>query len=350
MHMHKPVEQKNTMSDRHLSSPNVCVFLLQLGGPSDLAEIRPFLQQLFEDVLPGPSLFRKILSRLIAWRRTPKVRPLYEAIGGGSPLLPNTNAQAQALSNVLTSHGLTNITLVAMRYAPPRLHQALESAKELHPNVPWVILPLYPHYSYATTRSSLVELNAHIEDSDRARLHVIKDYATHPKFIAAYADLLNRAIQQAKTASSYPVHVVFSAHGLPLSFVRNGDPYPKRVQSCVQRLVEASNLTCPWTLAYQSRVGPVKWLSPSTSDTLAQLGHQGVKNVVVLPISFVSEHIETLQELDIELKEEAQKAGITNYTRVPTVGTHPLFIDALSDLVRKSLKDPTTDLNLLQNP
>ncbi len=313
------------------------VFLLQLGGPKDLAGIKPFLHNLFADVLPGPVWLRSLLGRFIAWRRTPKVMPLYQAIGGGSPLLPNTQAQADALVAAMAARGTPVRTHIVMRYAPPRLPEALAAAREQDPEAPWVVLPLYPHFSYATTRSSLIEFSPTVSDEERGNLRVVNEYYAEPHYIRAVAALIAQTLAQLQDEAVDDVHVVFSAHGLPLKLVKEGDPYPEHIRKTVEILAAGLPKPYGWTFSYQSRVGPVKWLTPSTQSTLQALGRANTKHVVVVPISFVSEHIETLQELDLELKDEAMHAGVKHYYRVPTVGTHPDFIESLCQLVTQAL-------------
>lgn len=319
------------------TKPRACIFLLQLGGPKDLAGIKPFLHNLFADVLPGPMWFRNLLGRFIAWRRTPKVLPLYRALGNGSPLLANTEAQAQALNEALLARGVPCDIQIVMRYAPPRLSEALQRARALGPDVPIIALPLYPHFSYATTRSSLCEMAPRIDAAEGEKIRIVNAYPLHPDYLAACQAQIEVVLKQVAHLPAESVHVVFSAHGLPEKLVREGDPYPVQVKATVDALAKRMSRPHPWTLAYQSRVGPVKWLQPSTSDTLGGLGAKGVKHVVVVPVSFVSEHIETLQELDVELREEAVHAGIDTYLRAKTVGTHPAFIDALATLVIEAL-------------
>jgi ferrochelatase len=319
------------------NAPIAHVFLLQLGGPKDLASIKPFLRNLFADVLPGPLWFRNLLGRLIAWRRTPKVLPLYAAIGGGSPLLPNTQAQADALAKRMAEAGLPVRAHVVMRYAPPRLPEALQAAEAEDPRLPWVLLPLYPHFSYATTQSGLREFSPALTEAQRRRLRIIDDYHLEPHYLSAMSDLIDKALAPLHGERDEDVHVVFSAHGLPLKLVNEGDPYPNQVRATVEALAARLPRPYAWTLCYQSRVGPVKWLTPSTQDTLKALGHKRAQHVVVVPVSFVSEHIETLQELDLELKDDALRAGVGHYHRVPTVGTHPHFIESLKVLVQQAL-------------
>ncbi len=321
--------------------PQIGVVLLQLGGPRTLADIQPFLANLFEDVLPLPRLLRRPLARLIAWRRTPEVTPLYKEIGGGSPLLANTEAQAEALRAALQAQGLDATVAVAMRYAPPRLPEAMARLAHLPATVPKVALSLYPHYSFATSRSSLRELSLALPQAARASWRYRCAYPSDPGYMDALAALLDATLTAHAEAAGGPLHVVFSAHGLPQKLVRDGDPYPQHIKTSVEgTLARLRTPILGHTLSFQSRVGPVKWLTPDTIDTLTDLGRRGVAHVAVVPISFTSEHIETLHELDIQLRETAQAAGIRTYARVPTVGCHPAFIAALASQVCAAMAQP----------
>ncbi len=307
----------------------ICIFLLQLGGPETLADIEPFLRNLFADVLPVPRLVRGGLARLIAWRRAPRVAPLYAELGGGSPLRRNTEAQAQALAARLATLNISARVLVGMRYAPPRVEAALAEARQAWADAPWVALPLYPQYSFATTRSSLAEIQALLEPHER--LHVIESYPADPGYLDAVAARVREALLT--LSSPRAGHLLFSAHGLPLRTVKAGDPYPHQVAASVAGVMERLHDSPPHSIAYQSRVGPVRWLTPETMATVRELARRGIKELVVVPISFVSEHIETLHELDIQLKAVARQAGIRHFVRVPAPGVDPIFIDALARLV-----------------
>lgn len=319
------------------NNAKACVFLLQLGGPETLNDIQPFLTNLFEDVFPLPKFLRRPLARWIAKKRTPKVTPLYAAMGGGSPLRRNTDAQAHALEQKLAELGIPARVFVCMRYAPPRSSTALAEAREHCGNVPWVVLPLYPQYSFATTRSSREEFDALLLADEKSRLHYVDSYEASPKYLDSMAARIADSLEQLSSEQRKNIHVLFSAHGLPMSLVRQGDPYPAHIQSTLEGIVTRLQLT-NYSLAFQSRVGPVKWLEPSTDHAIQDLGKKGVTQVLVVPISFVSEHIETLQELDVELRHTAEKSGISLYARVPTVGTDPGFIDALAEEVQKALR------------
>ena len=329
--MHVPQEQA-------AAQPQVCIFLLQLGGPSNMQAIEPFLRNLFADVLPGPRWLRHAIAWGLAKRRAPSVAPLYKELGGGSPLLANTEAQAQALSRRLAALGIANRVLIAMRFAPPRFAEALATARQEHASVPWIALPLYPQYSFATTQSSLQELQAQLSAGERMQLQVIRDYPTDSLYLDAVAESIQETLRAQKEEVRRNIHLVFSAHGLPLKSVRSGDPYPQQIERSVQGILSRLPEGIAYSLCYQSRVGPVAWLEPSTQHTLERLGKEGVRQVAVVPLSFVSEHLETLHELDIQLRQVATQAGISHYVRVPTVGTRSRFIEALAQQVVRCLR------------
>ena len=323
------------------AKPQIALLLLQLGGPKTQKDIPAFLEELFADVLPLPGMVARPLARLIAKRRTPEVGPLYAEIGGGSPLLENTQAQAEAVVAAFAERGIEAHVHIAMRYAPPRATEALAAMRALGPGVPWVAVPLYPQYSFATTRSSLDELYLLLSDEEVARLHVLEAYPAQRRYVDAVASGLEEALQKLAPDEREQAHVLFSAHGLPMSLIREGDPYPEHiglsVRSVLLALQQRMKLVPKWTLSYQSRVGPIKWLSPSTEDTLKKLGKAGEKVILVVPIAFVSEHIETLHELDIQLQQTARESGVQTYRRVPTVSVQPEFIGGLCDAIEATL-------------
>jgi ferrochelatase len=315
----------------------LCVFLLQLGAPADRAGIEPFLRNLFEDVLPVPGFVRPLLARLIARRRAPAVWPLYQRLGGGSPLRANTEAQAQALEQRLLEEGFNARVLVCMRYAPPRAAEALEEARRDWSDALWVVLPLYPQYSFTTTRSSIDELVAGMTTPEQERLLTVNAYPEDPAYLEVMTDCVRDAIEQIPAEERERTPVLFSAHSLPLKVVKAGDPYPTHVEQTVAGIVARLEPRPAAHLAFQSRVGPVRWLTPSTIDTVTALGAAGTKSLVVVPVAFVSEHLETLYELDVELREVARAAGITRFVRASTPGTRPAFIGALARLVIHAL-------------
>ena len=210
-----------------------------------------------------------------------------------------------------------------------------------------VVLPLYPHFSISTSGSSFRELQRLRQGDERFAqlpLRAIRSWHDHPGYLKAMAQLIEREIDACVDPST--AHVFFSAHGVPKSYVEEaGDPYQKEIESCAALIMKTLGRENPWTLAYQSRVGPVEWLQPYTEEALEELGEKGVKELVVVPISFVSEHIETLEEIDIEYREIATEAGVSNFRRVPALDTDPTFIASLADLVETSLAGPEVGLD-----
>ena len=307
------------------------VVLMNLGGPDSLGAVRPFLFNLFSDpaIIGLPPLLRLPLAWTIAARRAPIAREIYAHLGGASPLLANTIAQAQALGQVLDGGSRC---FVAMRYWHPLTTAVVAEVKAWDPDEV-VLLPLYPQYSTTTTASSLV---AWREAAARQRLDVptraIRAYPTAPGLIAALADGIGRALEQASSVAN--VRLLLSAHGLPLKIVRRGDPYPQQVEATAAAVVAAlGRPALDWRVCYQSRVGPLAWLGPPVEDELRRAGRDRAA-VVVAPISFVSEHSETLVELDRDYRLMAERLGVPAYFRVPAVGTDPRFIAALAELVR----------------
>ena len=324
------------------------VVLFQLGGPDSLDAVAPFLYNLFcdPDIIPIPlgAVLRKPLARYISRKRAKVVAEHYRAIGGRSPLGLLTERQARALETSLRSDSsrsnLDVFVTVAMRYWHPLTAEAVarvaaESPQEL------VLLPLYPHYSYATTLSSLKEWKrcspkGHLPAGLRTR--VVDNFHDHPLYIQSLVERINLTFEQFEDPAR--VHILFSAHGLPMSLVERGDPYPKQIEGTVKAVLQAGAWSNPHTLCYQSRVGPHKWLEPSLLSTIDKLGREKVTDLLVIPLSFVTEHIETLYEINIETREAAAKVGITNFRMMPAVGDSPTFIACLAALVRDALNAP----------
>ena len=308
------------------------VVLFQLGGPDSLEAVEGFLYNLFCDPeiinFMGASLARRPLARWIARRRTGIVRSHYEAIGGKSPIVELTNRQASALAAALAPDFDARV-VVAMRYWHPLTEEAILALKGTKYEQ-LVLLPLYPHYSFATTGSSLKEWQRHYH-SDGVPVRVVNDFHEHPLYIAAVVERIHEALS--KFPAPENVHLIFSAHGLPMSLVEQGDPYPKQIETTVRLVREAGKWTNPWTLCYQSRVGKQKWLEPSLMDTIAKLARGGTKRMLVIPVSFVTEHIETLHEINIEAREEAEKLGVEEFRMTRALDDSPTFIGALADLV-----------------
>ena len=326
------------------------VLLLNLGGPDQLEDVGPFLFNLFADPeiirIPLPWLQRP-LAWFISTRRTKKSQENYRQIGGGSPLRRITEAQAQALQDQLQQQAIQEARVyVGMRYWHPYTEEAIARIKRDRIES-LVILPLYPQFSISTSGSSFRLLERlWLEDPklDRIEYTVIPSWYKQPGYLQAMAELIAQEIDQFSNPDG--VQIFFSAHGVPRSYVEEaGDPYQQEIEECTALLMQTLNRPNPHTLAYQSRVGPVEWLQPYTEDAIQELGAQGVKDLVVVPISFVSEHIETLQEIDIEYREIAEHSGIHNFRRVPALNTHPLFIQAMAAMVVEALKSPSLKLS-----
>jgi len=318
------------------------VLLLNLGGPEKLEDVRPFLYNLFSDPeiirLPSP-LLQKPLAWLISTLRSKKSEENYKEIGGGSPLLQITEAQAQAMQTRLAEQGIDIKVYVGMRYWHPFTEEAIAQIKA--DNIKkLVILPLYPHFSISTSGSSfrvLEEMWLQDPGLQDIEYTLVPSWYDDQHYLASMTDLIKQELEQFEQPEK--VHIFFSAHGVPKSYVTEaGDPYQAEIEKCTQMIMNHLNTSNPHTLAYQSKVGPVEWLKPYTEDALIELGEQDTKNLLVVPISFVSEHIETLQEIDLEYREVAEEAGITNFKRVPAPNTHPEFINALCNLTTEALE------------
>jgi ferrochelatase len=318
----------------------VGIVLFQLGGPDSLDAVEPFLLNLFldPDIIPlGPlGWLRRPIARLISSRRSVPVRARYAEIGGRSPIGALTERQRQGLVEAVAPY-IDPVAVTAMRYWHPLTSEAVEALRKAGPLDELVLLPLYPHYSYATTLSSLKEWRrVYGNPNGGPPERTIEHYYNHPLYIQALVQRIGSVLRQFPDSSR--IHLIFSAHGLPMSLVEKGDPYPKQIEETVRLTCAQGAKECPaWPrthlLCYQSRVGPAKWLQPPLTGTIERLGHEGIKEMLVVPISFVTEHIETLHEINIEAREEANKAGIETFRMMPAVGDSRLFIAALKDLV-----------------
>ncbi|MEB3294677.1 MAG: ferrochelatase [Synechococcales bacterium] len=320
------------------------VLLLNLGGPDRLEDVRPFLYNLFSDPeiirLPFPWL-QSPLAWMISTLRGGKSQENYKKIGGGSPLRRITEAQAIALETNLQQQGVDATIYIGMRYWHPFTEEAIARIKRDRPEK-LVILPLYPQFSISTSGSSfriLEKMWNTDPDLQQIPYTVIPSWYDCPGYLRAMAGLIAEKIESLPQPSEG--HVFFSAHGVPVSYVEEaGDPYQQEIEECTRLIMQTLNRSNAHTLAYQSRVGPVEWLQPYTDEAIEELAEKGVKQLVVVPISFVSEHIETLEEIDIEYREIAEEAGITTFARVPALDTNPTFIQALSDLVIQAVAQP----------
>ncbi len=313
----------------------IAVVLFQLGGPDSQAAVEPFLYNLFCDPdiinFPGAFLARKALAKLISTTRSKIVRQHYTEIGGGSPIRRLTEQQSRALEKALKLH-IPARTVVAMRYWHPSTVEAIAALdRETYDEL--VLLPLYPHYSFATTRSSLNEWNRQYQP--RTPVKIIDHFHDHPDYIAGIVERINEVLSTLDRPDD--VHLVFSAHGLPLALVEKGDPYPKQIEETVQLVRELGSWENPYVLCYQSKVGPQKWLQPSLTGTIERMAKSGITRMLVIPIAFLTEHIETLHEINIEARQHAESLGIAEFHMMPALNDSPLLIRALADLVLRSV-------------
>jgi ferrochelatase len=322
----------------------VGIVMFQLGGPDSLEAVEPFLLNLFldPDIIPmGPLAFlRRPLAKLISSRRSVPVRGKYAEIGGRSPIGTLTERQRGALVESL-SNEIEPVAVIAMRYWHPLTAEAVESLRKAAPLDEIVLLPLYPQFSYATTLSSFKEWRrVYGQPEGGPPQRTVSQFYDHPLYIQALAQRIGSVLRQFEDSSR--IHLVFSAHGLPMSLVEKGDPYPNQIEATVRMVCEEGRRQYPgWPqthlLCYQSRVGPSRWLQPPLTATIERLGTEGVKEMLVVPISFVTEHIETLHEINIEAREDAKKFGVEVFRMMPAVGDSPLFIAALKDIVLRAV-------------
>lgn len=332
----------------------VGVLLLNLGGPEQIEDVRPFLYNLFADPeiirLPFPWM-QKPLAWLISSLRHKKSQANYMEIGGGSPLRKITEEQAIALHKSLQDKGQDVQVYIGMRYWHPFTEEAIARIKR-DGIEQLVILPLYPQFSISTSGSSFRLLEEIWSDNPSLAPQehtVIPSWYQRPGYLQAMAQLIARELDGFENPDQ--VHLFFSAHGVPVSYVEEaGDPYQQEIEECTRLIVQTLNRPNRHTLAYQSRVGPVEWLKPYTEDAIVELAAEGINDLLVVPISFVSEHIETLQEIDMEYREVAEEAGIEHFHRVPALNTHPVFIEDLANLVVEAIDAPPLTLNQVMRP
>jgi len=306
------------------------VFLLNMGGPDSIEAIRPFLENLFRDPeilrFPLSRWLQKPLARWIAARRSVKVAVEYRAMGGQSPLNAITRGQAEALAKIL---GPGYSVQVAMRYWHPRASEAVKAALAAGAGRA-VILPLYPHYSRATTGSSLADLEEALKEAgakDMRRV-IVRSFESFEPYVEALAGCVREGIEAAGGKTT----LLFSAHGLPVKLIKEGDPYLRHIETTVAAVMKRFP-GVDHRLAFQSRAGPVRWLEPATDDAIRALAAEGVEDVTAVAVSFVSDHIETLREIDDQYRELALGLGIRRFRRAPSLNVRPDFIRALADRV-----------------
>lgn len=315
-----------------MSNPKTAIVLFNLGGPDRLESVEPFLFNLFNDkaIIGAPGLIRWLLAKYISKKRAPVARKIYAHLGGGSPLVPQTEAQARELEQVL---GENYRCFIAMRYWHPFAHEAVKAVKAWGADQV-VLLPLYPQFSTTTTGSSIQNWHQAAAACDlNLPTRLVCCYPTQSGLVAAMAQLACSGYDEAKLKGE--PRVLFSAHGLPKTVIERGDPYQAQVELTAAAVAKSMGIdNLDWTICYQSRVGPMEWIGPSIEVELERAGHDKVP-VVIVPVAFVSEHSETLVELDIEYRHRADELGIPAYVRVPALGCHNEFISGLAQLVQQ---------------
>jgi ferrochelatase len=316
------------------------VLFLQLGGPETLDDVPAFLYRLFSDpdvIRVRPALLRKAIAAGIAFGRKKASRALYASIGGGSPIRRLTEQQAAGTEALLRQDGREAAVRAAMTCSAPLVEDVVRDLAAGGAER-FLALPLYPQYSLTTTKGALERSRAAVARSaPGARLTELGSFPAHPLFVEAHAEGIREQLARFPDPRPEAVELVFSAHSIPKKLVtREGDPYPSEVEASMRAILERLGWKGPSTLAYQSKLGPVEWLGPPTSEVLAALGRRGAKQVLVVPIAFVTDHVETLQEIDQLFAGQAREAGIAHFRRTPGLNDRPTFLRALAEIVRSA--------------
>jgi ferrochelatase len=330
----------------------IAVVLLNLGGPDSLDAVEPFLYNLFVDPdiinFPGSFLFREWLAKLISSKRHPKIQEQYKQIGGKSPLKDFTLGQAKLLEEKLNERFPAKV-YAAMRYWHPFTEEVLDELEK--ENITRVILlPLYPQYSKATTESSVKEWKKQLEkrgNPTNIEWSLIEHYYDFPPYLDAFVERINQGLENFPAEKREKVDILFSAHGTPMKLVREGDPYSGHISETVAAVMKRGGWKNPHHLCFQSKVGPQKWLTPSTPKTIEDLAKQGVKNMLAVPIAFASDHLETLFEVGIEFRHLAKEAGVEQFEVTEGLNYSEKFIDALAQLVFQKTENLETKSALL---
>ena len=318
------------------------IVLLNMGGPEKIEDVQPFLYNLFSDrdiIKLGPAFLQKVIARFIANKRAPKSKSIYSKIGGGSPLKKITFQQASCLEKALNDTAMHHyFVTVAMRYWPPFADEAVKEL--LDKGVEQITaLSLYPHYSRATSGSSLSELKKSVARlAPTIATHYIQQWPDQPSYIQALAENILATLRE---FNDQAVEVVYSAHSLPTSFIKDGDPYVEHLMQTIKATEEITRHK--GRVCYQSRSGPVEWLSPSTPEMIKTLAAEGCKNILMVPISFVSDHVETLYEIDMLYCQQAKNLGITLKSSA-SMNTNPVFIEGLKQLVLQATRTLPSDM------
>lgn len=320
-------------------SPRAILFL-QLGGPETLDDVPGFLYRLFSDpdvIRVRPALVRKAIAAAIALARANASRKLYAAIGGGSPIRRLTEEQAAGTERLLRGEGREVLVRAAMTCSAPLVEDVVKKLAGEGVNR-FLALPLYPQYSLTTTKGALERSRAAVARfAPGASLSELSSWPTHPLFVEAHAESIREALPGFPDPRPEAVHLLFSAHSIPKKLVtKDGDPYPAEVEASIAAILANLRWTGPSTLAYQSKLGPVEWLGPPTAAVIRDLGARGVRQVLAVPIAFVTDHVETLYEIDQLFGGDAQRAGIAHFRRTPGLNDRPTFLRALAALARSA--------------
>ncbi len=316
------------------------LILLNMGGPDSLKAVRPFLYNLFSDreliQLPAGAFLQKPFAWLISRVRAPGVRANYASIGGKSPLLEWTGKQARGVASIL---GENFKPYVVMRYWQPRAEDVLHQIRQAG-IAQAVVLSMYPHYTSATTGSSIKDFQRAAQKvHPELEYRLIEEWYDWPAYLDALANRVREGLEQFHELARNEVVILFSAHALPQSFIDRGDPYLDHVLCTVRGVMERLDGN-EWKLGFQSRTGPVKWMEPDTLDVIAEVARAGNPGALIVPISFVSDHIETLQEIDFEFRMHAEETGLSAFERSPSLNDHEDFLQGLAGLVRARLQEP----------
>lgn len=318
------------------------IVLCNLGGPRDLQDVQPFLYRLFtdEEIIPVrlKGIWRKVFAYTVSHLRAKKTSKKYAQIGGKSPINENTEKQRTALQQYLSRHIPEHAFMVvtAMRFGFPNALQAFETLQQFEPEK-IIILPLYPHYSYNTTQAAIdIFQRICTEKGYKNPVHTIKTYHTNSLYVQAINERIDERLKQLQNTQN--TVLLFSAHGIPVREIIKGDPYQKHIEESVQAIMQARNHDFSHILSYQSRVGPMEWLKPYTHEVLQELSQKKVENIIVVPVSFVSDHLETLYEIGIEYAQLAEKLNIRHFCFTEGLNDHPLFIRALATLVQEVMR------------
>jgi ferrochelatase len=317
--------------------PDRAILFLQLGGPENLDEVPGFLYRLFSDpdvIRVRPAILRKAIAAMIAITRKNTSRKLYASIGGGSPIRRLTEEQAAGTERLLRQRGRDAVARAAMNCSSPLVEDVVRELSRAGVRR-FLALPLYPQYSLTTTKGAIERSRGAVHRfAPGARFFEIGSWPTHPLFVEAHVEGIREEIAKFPDPRPEAVRLLFSAHSIPKNLVtREGDPYEREIEASARAIHERAGGRSPWTLAYQSKLGPVEWLGPQTLDVIGELGRKGEKQVLAVPIAFVTDHVETLYEIDQLFGEAAKKAGIACFRRTPGLNSRPTFLKALEDLI-----------------